>query len=168
MIMSVMMYDRCWKTRSGTGSWERCRRRLWPRSCARSTRVCLFSTLTIPKALDILFLAHKNVNGATVLFSSSDYNQLSSMNVSNITVSVIIMLQLAAFAQKPGCGKPCNPTSTKVMVRYVTGIRDHVVQVVELKFNCFFLMPVVDTFPTRLREELEAAYMDDLDEVSNI
>jgi hypothetical protein len=48
----------------------------------------------------------------------------------------------------------------------VTGIRDHVVQVVELKFNCFFLMPVVDTFPTRLREELEAAYMDDLDEVS--
>ena len=35
------------------------------------------------------------------------------------------------------------------------GIRDHVVQAVELKFNCFFLMPVVDAFPTRLREELE-------------
>lgn len=42
------------------------------------------------------------------------------------------------------------------------GIRDHIVQSVELKFNCFFLMPVVDFFPTRLREELEAAY----DEVS--
>ena len=33
--------------------------------------------------------------------------------------------------------------------------RDHVVQAVELKFNCFFLMPVVDAFPSRLRAELE-------------
>ena len=28
-------------------------------------------------------------------------------------------------------------------------------QAVELKFNCFFLMPVVDAFPSRLRAELE-------------
>ncbi|KAK9814730.1 hypothetical protein WJX72_010634 [[Myrmecia] bisecta] len=48
------------------------------------------------------------------------------------------------------------------------GIRDHVVQAVELKFNCFFLMPVVDSFPTRLREELEAAYEEDLDEVFDV
>ena len=27
------------------------------------------------------------------------------------------------------------------------GIRDHVVQAMELKFNCFLLMPVVDAFP---------------------
>jgi hypothetical protein len=27
------------------------------------------------------------------------------------------------------------------------GIRDFIVQSVELKFNCFFLMPLVDTFP---------------------
>jgi hypothetical protein len=40
-----------------------------------------------------------------------------------------------------------------------------VVTAVELKFNCFFLMPLIDTFPTRLREELEAAYEEDLDEV---
>lgn len=26
------------------------------------------------------------------------------------------------------------------------------------QFNCFFLMPVVDTFPARLRSEMEAAY----------
>ena len=38
-------------------------------------------------------------------------------------------------------------------------------QSVELKFNCFFLMPIIDTFPTRLREELESAYEEDLDEV---
>jgi len=48
------------------------------------------------------------------------------------------------------------------------GIRDHFVQSVELKFNCFFLMPVVDSFPTRLREELEAAYEEDLDEVFDV
>lgn len=38
----------------------------------------------------------------------------------------------------------------------------------ELKFNCFFLMPVVDSFPTRLREELESAYDDDIDEVFDV
>ena len=48
------------------------------------------------------------------------------------------------------------------------GIRDHFVQSVELKFNCFFLMPIVDSFPTRLREELEAAYEEDLDEVFDV
>ncbi len=41
-------------------------------------------------------------------------------------------------------------------------------QSVELKFNCFFLMPVVDTFPTRLRTELEAAYEEDLDDVFDV
>ncbi|RMZ55499.1 hypothetical protein APUTEX25_000082 [Auxenochlorella protothecoides] len=48
------------------------------------------------------------------------------------------------------------------------GIRDHFVQAVELKFNCFFLMPLIDAFPTRLREELEAAYAEDLDEVFDV
>lgn len=42
------------------------------------------------------------------------------------------------------------------------------VQSVELKFNCFFLMPVVDTFPTRLREEIESAYVEDLDGVFDV
>ena len=51
---------------------------------------------------------------------------------------------------------------------HTAGIRDHVVQSVELKFNCFFLMPVVDTFPTRLRTELEAAYEEDLDDVFDV
>lgn len=45
------------------------------------------------------------------------------------------------------------------------GIRDHYVQSVELKFNCFFLMPMIDIFPNKLREELEQAYEEDLDEV---
>ena len=48
------------------------------------------------------------------------------------------------------------------------GIRDHFVQSVELKFNCFFLMPLIDSFPTRIREELECAYEEDLDEVFDV
>lgn len=31
-------------------------------------------------------------------------------------------------------------------------------QAAELKFNCFFLMPLVDTFPSRMRRQLEVAY----------
>ena len=38
------------------------------------------------------------------------------------------------------------------------GIRDFIIQAAELKFNCFFLMPLIDAFPLRLREELEGAW----------
>ncbi len=31
-------------------------------------------------------------------------------------------------------------------------------QAAELKFNCFFLMPLVDSFPARLRKDIECAY----------
>ena len=48
------------------------------------------------------------------------------------------------------------------------GIRDYLVQAVEMKFNCFFLMPVIDVFPVRLRTELEAAYEADLDAVFDV
>jgi hypothetical protein len=34
-----------------------------------------------------------------------------------------------------------------VRLQIFEGIRDFIVQSVELKFNCFFLMPLVDTFP---------------------
>lgn len=37
-----------------------------------------------------------------------------------------------------------------------------------MKFNCFFLMPVIDVFPMKLREELEVAYDADLDAVFDI
>ncbi len=60
---------------------------------------------------------------------------------------------------------PSSPPSRRPRSPRPAGIRDHFVQSVELKFNCFFLMPIIDTFPTRLREELESAYEEDLDEV---
>ena len=42
-------------------------------------------------------------------------------------------------------------------------------QSVELKFQLLLpFMPVVDAFPTRLREEIETAYVDDLDGVFDV
>lgn len=48
------------------------------------------------------------------------------------------------------------------------GIRDHVISCAELKFNCFFLMPIIDKFPGILREHLERAYEEDLDGVFDV
>lgn len=48
------------------------------------------------------------------------------------------------------------------------GIRDHFVTAAELKFNCFFLMPVVDKFPALLRDDLEVAFEEDLDSVFDV
>ncbi|KAL3699377.1 hypothetical protein R1sor_017399 [Riccia sorocarpa] len=64
------------------------------------------------------------------------------------------------------------PTSEEIVNALVQqlfeGIRDHFVAAVELKFNCFFLMPVVDKFPALLREDLESAFVEDMDNVFNV
>lgn len=49
-----------------------------------------------------------------------------------------------------------------------SGIRDYLVQAAEMKFNCFFLMPVIDEFPTKLREEVEAAFEANLEDVFDV
>jgi hypothetical protein len=49
------------------------------------------------------------------------------------------------------------------LLQIFEGIRDFIVQSVELKFNCFFLMPLVDHFPQRLREQLEGAWEEDIE-----
>lgn len=36
------------------------------------------------------------------------------------------------------------------------------------QFNCFLLMPIVDKLPARLREDLESAFEDDLENVFDI
>lgn len=73
------------------------------------------------------------------------------------------LFQLAACDPDASCWLGDCPRAPLLLL--YAGIRDHFVQSVELKFNCFFLMPIIDTFPTRLREELESAYDEDLDEV---
>ncbi|GJP38894.1 hypothetical protein CLOM_g7027 [Closterium sp. NIES-68] len=55
-----------------------------------------------------------------------------------------------------------------LVMQIFEGIRDHFVMAAELKFNCFFLMPLMDRFPARLREDLEAVAGGGLDAVFDI
>uniref|UniRef100_A0A2P2JNG1 Dynamin-like protein ARC5 n=2 Tax=Rhizophora mucronata TaxID=61149 RepID=A0A2P2JNG1_RHIMU len=48
------------------------------------------------------------------------------------------------------------------------GIREYFLSSAELKFNCFLLMPVVDKLPAILRQDLESAFEDDMDNVFDI
>lgn len=64
------------------------------------------------------------------------------------------------------------PSSERIVYALVQqifhGIREYFLASAELKFNCFFLMPVVDKLPALLREDLESAFQDDLDNVFDI
>lgn len=56
-----------------------------------------------------------------------------------------------------------------LLVRQIySGIRGYTVQSVELKFNCFFLMPLMNEFAGYLRQEMEAAFEDNLDGVFDV
>jgi hypothetical protein len=48
------------------------------------------------------------------------------------------------------------------------GIREQLITSSELKFNCFFLMPCIQSFPAKLREEIEGAMEEDLDSVFDV
>ncbi|KAI5661446.1 hypothetical protein M9H77_20769 [Catharanthus roseus] len=64
------------------------------------------------------------------------------------------------------------PSSERIVYALVQqifqGIREYFLASAELKFNCFLLMPVVDKLPALLREDLETAFKDDLDNVFDI
>nr|GME13740.1 dynamin-like protein ARC5 isoform X1 [Ipomoea batatas] len=64
------------------------------------------------------------------------------------------------------------PSSERIVYALVQqifhGIREYFLASTELKFNCFLLMPVVDKLPALLREDLESAFEDDLDNVFDI
>lgn len=64
------------------------------------------------------------------------------------------------------------PSSERIVYALVQqifhGIREYFLASAELKFNCFLLMPVVDKLPALLREDLESAFEDDLDNVFDI
>ncbi|CAI9103974.1 OLC1v1002574C1 [Oldenlandia corymbosa var. corymbosa] len=65
-----------------------------------------------------------------------------------------------------------GPSSERIVYALVQqifhGIREYFLASVELKFNCFLLMPVVDKLPALIREDLESAFEDDLDNVFDI
>ncbi|KAK7368773.1 hypothetical protein VNO80_10803 [Phaseolus coccineus] len=64
------------------------------------------------------------------------------------------------------------PSSERIVYGLVQqifhGIREYFLVSTELKFNCFLLMPIVDKLPALLREDLESAFEDDLDNVFDI
>ncbi|KAJ4836574.1 hypothetical protein Tsubulata_035499, partial [Turnera subulata] len=64
------------------------------------------------------------------------------------------------------------PSSERIVYALVQqifhGIKEYFLASVELKFNCFLLMPVVDKLPALLRLDLESAFEDDLDNVFDI
>ncbi|KAK9167314.1 hypothetical protein Scep_002505 [Stephania cephalantha] len=64
------------------------------------------------------------------------------------------------------------PSSERIVYALVQqifhGIREYFLASAELKFNCFLLMPVVDKLPVLLREDLEHAFENDLDNVFDI
>ncbi|KAJ6817239.1 dynamin-like protein ARC5 isoform X1 [Iris pallida] len=64
------------------------------------------------------------------------------------------------------------PSSERIVYALVQqifhGIKEHFLVSTELKFNCFLLMPVIDKLPALLREDLEAAFEDDLDNIFDI
>ncbi|KAF9609755.1 hypothetical protein IFM89_018203 [Coptis chinensis] len=64
------------------------------------------------------------------------------------------------------------PSSERIVYALVQqifhGIREYFLASAELKFNCFLLMPVVDKLPVLLREDLDHAFENDLDNVFDI
>ncbi|KAK7260325.1 hypothetical protein RIF29_26285 [Crotalaria pallida] len=64
------------------------------------------------------------------------------------------------------------PSSERIVYGLVQqifhGIREYFLVSTELKFNCFLLMPIVDKLPALIREDLESAFEDDLDNVFDI
>jgi len=89
-----------------------------------------------------------------------------SANAEKTAMTMMDVLENTLWSRRLG------PMSEEVVAALVCqifeGIRDHIVTTSELKFNCFFLMPVLDNFPARLREELESAYDEDLDSVFDV
>jgi hypothetical protein len=97
--------------------------------------------------------------------AAAQSNALARRDAGNADATVADLLESTLWNRQ--LGAVSEELVAALVCQIFEGIRDHVVQAVELKFNCFFLMPLLDAFPARLREELEAAY-DDLDTVFDV
>ncbi|KVI10960.1 Dynamin [Cynara cardunculus var. scolymus] len=106
--------------------------------------------------LDSFGGAEQPVNGGT---DSSTSVQTTETRLADLLDSTLWNRRLA-------------PSSERIVYALVQqifhGIREYFLASAELKFNCFFLMPVVDKLPALLREDLESAFEDDLDNVFDI
>ncbi|KAK6921400.1 Dynamin, N-terminal [Dillenia turbinata] len=98
-------------------------------------------------------------------------SHLASSIDSNTSVQTTEM-RLADLLDSTLWNRRLAPSSERIVYALVQqifhGIREYFLASAELKFNCFLLMPVVDKLPALLRDELESAFEDDLDNVFDI
>ena len=84
----------------------------------------------------------------------------------SVPVTLTRLLETTLWSRRLGVAT--EDIVSALVGRIFEGIREHFTTAVELKFNSFFLMPVLDEFPTRLREVLEQAYTDDVDGIFDV
>lgn len=98
-------------------------------------------------------------------------NHLASGNDSATSIATT-ETRLADLLDSTLWNRRLAPSSERIVYALVqqifNGIREYFLASAELKFNCFLLMPVVDKLPALLRDDLESAFEDDLDNVFNI
>ncbi|KAM3344209.1 dynamin-like protein ARC5 isoform X4 [Capsicum galapagoense] len=98
-------------------------------------------------------------------------SHLASGNDSNMSTQTT-ETRLADLLDSTLWNRRLAPSSERIVYALVQqifhGIREYFLASTELKFNCFLLMPVVDKLPAMLREDLESAFEDDLDNVFDI
>lgn len=105
------------------------------------------------------------------LKSDVKLNHLASGNDSATSIATTDT-RLADLLDSTLWNRRLAPSSERIVYALVQqifhGIREYFLASAELKFNCFLLMPVVDKLPALLRDDLESAFEDDLDNVFNI
>ncbi|XP_015055975.1 dynamin-like protein ARC5 isoform X1 [Solanum pennellii] len=98
-------------------------------------------------------------------------SHLASGNDSNMSTQTT-ETRLADLLDSTLWNRRLAPSSERIVYALVQqifhGIREYFLASTELKFNCFLLMPVVDKLPAMLREDLESAFEDNLDNVFDI
>ncbi|CAK9140463.1 unnamed protein product [Ilex paraguariensis] len=117
-------------------------------------------------------LHNKNRAGLRQFLDSFGGTEQSSMGIESSTAIQTTDTRLADLLDSTLWNRRLAPSSERIVYALVQqifhGIREYFLASVELKFNCFLLMPVVDKLPALLREDLESAFEDDLDDVFDI
>ncbi|XP_022898090.1 dynamin-like protein ARC5 isoform X2 [Olea europaea var. sylvestris] len=98
-------------------------------------------------------------------------NHLALGNDSNGSIQTT-ETRLADLLDSTLWNRRLGPSSERIVYALVQqifhGIREYFLASAELKFNCFLLMPVVDKLPALLREDLESAFEEDVENVFDI
>ncbi|KAI4296319.1 hypothetical protein L6164_036287 [Bauhinia variegata] len=132
---------------------------------SEQSNVCGSPTTTAP--------SHTSANEKeeTKLRPEVRLSHLASGTDSNVTIQTS-ETRLADLLDSTLWNRRLAPSSERIVYALVQqifqGIREYFLASTELKFNCFLLMPIVDKLPALLREDLESAFEDDLDNIFDV